>query len=203
MGLMIETVTDQRIKFAANLPPPAVETVHIFPQNRMMTIAVPAHQQLHGEHGEGSSSSCCKIGAYRRTSSAPSQEQHTARITAMPAARQSPVFLQHRRHKLPSTVPKTKQNAALRPATLATGKSTVSTTADGCDAPLNFPVPKFSSAAKVASDGEGFILVSQTTGRRWVAFSSTRKCQFGEVLRAVELTEEMTDDPPMCFAIKV
>lgn len=70
------------------------------------------------------------------------------------------------------------------------------------DGPLSFPAPKFSSALKIAEADGSFTLVSQTTRRRWSVVDSSRDCQFGEVLRAVELTEEDAV-PSAYFAIKV
>lgn len=171
-----------------------------------MTLVAPAYQQqLREEHDEGSLSSWCKITSNMRASSETSQHLHTARTAAAatPAPRQSPAFRRRRRPKLHTATQKKGLDAEARSTIPSTGSSTAHTSTDDCDGPLSFPAPKFSLAVKVASDEEGYILVSQTTGRRWVAISSARKCQFGEVLRAVELTEEISEQSPTHFAIKV
>lgn len=170
-----------------------------------MALVAPAYrQQLQENHDEGSLSPWCKIATNMRASSETSQHQRTARTAAAasPAPRQSPTFRRRRRPK-PHTDTQKKLDAAARPTIPAGGASTALTSADYCDGPLSFPAPKFSLAVKVVSDDEGYILVSQTTGRRWVAISSARKCQFGEVLRAAEITEEISEGPPTYFAIKV
>ncbi|CAM9235474.1 unnamed protein product, partial [Hapterophycus canaliculatus] len=79
--------------------------------------------------------------------------------------------------------------------------TTLSTPTDGDGSgPLKFPTPTFSPALMRIEDGS-FTLASKNTGRRWRAINSTRECQFGEVMRAMELTGE-TAAPPAYFAIK-
>lgn len=65
--------------------------------------------------------------------------------------------------------------------------------------PLSLPPPRFTAALRVHDDG-CFTLVSQATGRSWRAIDSLKECQFGEVLRAVEVTKAGTHAQ---FAIKV
>ncbi|CAM9900634.1 unnamed protein product [Scytosiphon promiscuus] len=69
----------------------------------------------------------------------------------------------------------------------------------GC-CPLTFPQAIFSTAIKVVEGGSA-TLISQMTGRRWRAVNVVRACQFGHVVRAVELTNENTPTPAS-FAIK-
>lgn len=84
-------------------------------------------------------------------------------------------------------------------------------------APLSFPPPTFGAGriisqaggARDHSDSAGYILVSEGTGRRWLAIDSIRECQFGEVVRAVELFKNAFGQwvhaagPPAYVAIKV
>lgn len=129
-----------------------------------------------------------------RHSSAPPQCQQQRRWAR---SRLPWIFRQNRRHKRPAT-PRHLDPAAARPA----AKSPL---AGGADGPLSFPAPKFSAAVKVTvAQGGSFILASQATGRRWMVISSSRKCQFGQVLRAVELTEDSdATGSSAYFAIKV
>lgn len=62
-------------------------------------------------------------------------------------------------------------------------------------APLSFPSPTFGSCRRITEPiaqgrrprGTGYTLVSGQTGRSWLVIDSIRNCQFGEVLRGVEL----------------
>ncbi|CAM9478596.1 unnamed protein product [Ectocarpus fasciculatus] len=90
-------------------------------------------------------------------------------------------------------------------ASTAGTSTSSSSTADDDDArgPLGFPEPNFSPALKVVGYDESVTLVSQATGRRWRVVDSSRECQFGEVLRAVQLSGEAAPTAaPAYFAIK-
>lgn len=139
----------------------------------------------------------------KRHSSAPSRQRMTASTTAaaVPGAQQSPLLHHHQhenQHENP-TAPRHNESAVATP--LADTSTPAGGDSGGGGGPLSFPKPKFSAALKVVEDG-GFTLVSRATGRRWMAVNSSRECQFGEVLRAVELTEDATA-PSAYFAIKV
>ncbi|CAN0373333.1 unnamed protein product, partial [Laminaria digitata] len=69
-----------------------------------------------------------------------------------------------------------------------TGPATITNTA-GSGGPLSLPPPRFTAAMRVLVDDRSFTLVSQATGRSWRAIDSLKECQFGEVLRAVEVTK--------------
>ncbi|CAM9315996.1 unnamed protein product [Ectocarpus sp. 6 AP-2014] len=127
----------------------------------------------------------------RRHRSAPTPKQRTLTTRTVP----EPVLLHQ--PKQPAT-----SHAAAPTAPVAAGTSTSGSTADDDDArgPLGFPEPSFSPALKVV-DCDSFTLVSQATGRRWRAIDSSRECQFGKVLRAVELSDEAGARPGY-FAIK-
>lgn len=163
--------------------------------------------QQHDEQLPVSWSSCRKMETSKRHASAPPQQCHR---TLLAKARQPWIFFrQRRRHGRPPT-PRYRDSAA-RPATNAPFPGTAATspaTVNGgatADAPLSFPAPKFSAAVRVAVvEGGSFILTSRPTGRRWMVVGSCRKCQFGEVLRAVELKEGAgSTGPSEYFAIKV
>ncbi|CAM9489710.1 unnamed protein product [Ectocarpus fasciculatus] len=126
----------------------------------------------------------------RRHRSAPTPQQRTPTTRTVP----EPVL---QRPKEPTT-----SHQAASTAPVAAGTSASASTADDDDArgPLGFPEPSFSPALKVV-DCDSFTLVSQATGRRWRAIDSSRECQFGEVLRAVELSGEAAARPAY-FAIK-
>lgn len=82
-------------------------------------------------------------------------------------------------------------------ATPMMAPSAIANTASG--GPLSLPPPRFTAALRVHDD-RGFMLVSQATGRSWRAIDSLKECQFGEVLRSVEVTKAGTHAQ---FAIKV
>lgn len=153
-------------------------------------MALPEHQ--HQQHqGEGMPTSWRKNNSApnKRHSSAPPQRQRTTTRT-VPHVRQ------------PST--SDHQHEGQDSATMAPFASTAAptpTVGAGRDGPMSFPTPKFSAALKEVED-DTFTLISQATKRRWRAVNSSRECQFGEVLRAVELTGEVTA-PPTYVAIKV
>eukprot|EP00752_Nemacystus_decipiens_P011255 g10003.t1 len=160
-------------------------------------------QQQHGEEIPASRSSCRKMDTNTRHSSAPPQQRHRALLAK--AARHPWIFLhQRRRHGRPAA-PRHRDSVASSPAAggapLAGAPAADSGRADG---PLSFPAPKFSAAVRVAVvQGGSFILTSRPTGRRWMVLGSCRKCQFGEVLRAVELKEGAgATGPSEYFAIK-
>ncbi|CAM9161112.1 unnamed protein product, partial [Hapterophycus canaliculatus] len=92
--------------------------------------------------------------------------------------------------------------ATTAPPTVAGAPCPPAPVGGGSGGPLRFPMATFSLALKVDDDGGSrFTLVSQKTGRRWRAVDSTRECQFGEVLRAVELTNGVVEAQEY-FAIK-
>ena len=153
-------------------------------------MTLPDHQQQQ-QQGEGLLTSWRKNNSTpgKRHASAPPPHQRTPTCT-VPDAPKTSMFHPHEDHS-EST------------ATTPSASTPIPTRAlDGDSAgPLSFPAPKFSAALKVVED-DTFTLVSQATGRRWMAVDSCRECQFGEVLRAMELTGE-TAAPPAYFAIKV
>lgn len=153
-------------------------------------MTLPDHQQQQ-QQGEGLLTSWRKNNSTpgKRHASAPPPHQRTTTRT-VPGFRQISTSDHHEDHS-EST------------ATTPSASTPIPTRAlDGDSAgPLSFPAPKFSAALKVVED-DTFTLVSQATGRRWMAVDSCRECQFGEVLRAMELTGE-TAAPPAYFAIKV
>eukprot|EP00903_Cladosiphon_okamuranus_P009712 g9237.t1 len=156
-------------------------------------MALPEHKQQYKQqqqHGEELSTSCRKNNSTpnKRHSSAPPQHQRTTTCT-VPDARQTLMFHPHEDHF---------GSAAATPSASTTTHTP--TAVVDTDDPLSFPTPKFSVALKVVED-DTVTLVSQATGRRWMAINSSRECQFGEVLRAVELTGEAAAQPAY-FAIK-
>lgn len=153
-------------------------------------MAVPACQQQQEEHGEKSSGSWRNIFSQR------------AATAARQANRQPNPWIFFRRRRRHGR----QRDSAARPTPnhTFTGTDAAPAPADGGGAdPLSLPAPEFSAAVKVLQQGASFILASQTTGRRWRTISSSRECQFGEVLRAVELTEGAASEPSAYFAIKV
>lgn len=189
--------------------PPALARIlsHCSHQTHMAFPAFPQQQQQEELPG-----SWHKMDTNTRHSSAPPPQCHKQRAASTPARQPWIFHQQRRRHGRPAT-PRHRDSAA-RPATKAplTGITTAAATptpagGGGADGPLSFPAPKFSAGVKVTVVAGGrFILASQATGRRWMVVGSSRKCQFGEVLRAVELSEDADDDAtdrPVYFAIKV
>lgn len=152
-------------------------------------MALPEHQHHQQQREELSTSwrENTSTAPNKRHSSAPPQHQRTTTRT-VPEVRQ-PSTSDHEDHTSTATTPS---------ASTTTPPRTVAGDSHG---PLSFPTPKFSAALKVVED-DTFTLVSEATGRRWMAVNSSRECQFGEVLRAVELTGEAAA-PPVYFAIKV
>eukprot|EP00903_Cladosiphon_okamuranus_P009727 g9249.t1 len=153
-------------------------------------MAQPEHKQQHKQqqhHGEELSTSWPKNNRTpnKRHSSAPPRQQRTTTST-VPDVRQPDHDVEHY-----------ETEAMTSSASTTTHIPTTVGTSDG---PLSFPTPKFSAALKVVED-DSFTLVSQATGRRWMVINSSRECQFGEVLRAVELTGEAAAQPAY-FAIK-
>lgn len=125
---------------------------------------------------------------------------------SLPFTLRKPWILCQRHAQRRPAAPRHRESAA-RPTACAPSAAAIAATtpaaADGvAHGPLNFPAPKFSAAVKVVLDGASFTLASQATGRRWMVVSPSRKCQFGEVLRAVEITEEAETEPFASFAIK-
>lgn len=169
-------------------------------------MAFPTCQKQQEKPGEellGSWRTCSKINTNTRHMSAPPQCQALRAATG----RQPWIFHQRRRHGGRPATPRHRDPAAhpaaCAPPSTGTAAATTPARADGgAEGPLSFPGPKFSAAVKVVQ-GASFILASQTTGRRWMVVSSSRKCQFGEVLRAVELIEGAATEPSLYFAIKV
>ncbi|CAM9900645.1 unnamed protein product, partial [Scytosiphon promiscuus] len=92
------------------------------------------------------------------------------------------------------------QDLATTPKTTVTDTTSPTTADNRGSGPLKFPTPIFSPALRVI-EGGNFTLVSKKTGRRWRAINSTRECQFGHVVRAVEVVDGATA-PPTYFAIK-
>lgn len=131
----------------------------------------------------------------------PSQRRTTTSSTATTTASvasSSPGWY-HRQAEQPTAFQH--QDLAATRKTSVTG-TTSEDSVDGCGGgPLKFPMATFSPALRVI-EGRSFTLVSKKTGRRWRAINSTRECQFGQVVRAVELMDEATV-PPAYFAIKV
>ncbi|CAM9314809.1 unnamed protein product [Ectocarpus sp. 6 AP-2014] len=164
-------------------------------------MALPVQQPNSGERSSSSWYEKVFKNKRRHHSSAPPSSppppQEQQRRTATTRTGPEPV---HQKPATCSTRPPHQQAASTAPDT-----STSSSTADDDDArgPLSFPEPNFSPALKVVDYDDSVTLVSQATGRRWRVVDSSRGCQFGEVLRAVELSGEAAPAvPPAYFAIK-
>lgn len=126
----------------------------------------------------------------------PAQQQHSRRLLA--SWREDNIKIKRHSSAPP---PKIRSTTPSAPAS-STATAASSSPAETYDQ-LSFPMPTFSKALKVIED-ESYTLRSQATGRCWRAVSSSRECQFGEVLRAVEVTdEEAAASSPAYFAIKV
>lgn len=91
-------------------------------------------------------------------------------------------------------------SAATTKAPVARTTSVGTTQKKGDEGPLKFPEATFSLAVRGAHQGR-ITLTSQRTGRCWKVIGSTRKCQFGLVVRAQELVDGAPK--PGYFAIKV
>eukprot|EP00752_Nemacystus_decipiens_P001930 g1859.t1 len=152
-------------------------------------MALPEHQQQQ-QQGEELLASWRKNSSKRHSSAPPPHQRTTTTTRTVPEVRQTSTSDHHEDHH--------ESAAATTPP--ASRTTPLSTAMRGSDGPLSFPAPKFSAAVKLVED-DTFTLLSQTTGRRWMAVNSSRECQFGEVLRAVELTGEASK-PPAYFAIK-
>lgn len=125
----------------------------------------------------------------------PAHQQHSRRL--LTSWREDNIKI--KRH---SSAPPPKIRTATASAPVSSTATAASSSAETYDQ-LSFPMPTFSKALKVI-ENESYTLRSQSTGRRWRAVSSSRECQFGEVLRAVEVTdEEAAASSPAYFAIKV
>lgn len=186
--------------------------VHLHPvahdtQESKMALSVRQPQQENSSEGLPSSWRCNNNSVKKkRHSSAPPPQRTTASTTAFAEAQASPSHNvvnrshrnHHHEHHEPPTAPQHSDSAA---ATTPAAVATSAPSNGDSSGPLSFPKPKFSAALKVVEDG-GFTLVSRATGRRWMAVNSSRECQFGEVLRVVELTEDAAA-PLAYFAVKV
>lgn len=170
-------------------------------------MALPTQQQH--QHFSQEPSSCswtensCTTNK-RHSSVTPPQEVGVATRTGRDE-RRSPIYHQHR----PDS-PITPQYhhyhhlaATTTPTFAGTSFASAPNVGGSGGGPLSFPAPEFSAALKVVEADGSFTLISQATGRRWSTVNSTRDCQFGEVLRAVESTEEVDVEPSAYFAIKV
>lgn len=176
-------------------------------------MALSVHNPQQEEHNQELPSSWRKKNSIKkRHSSAPPQQRVTASTAVLPDAQRS-LFHHlvhpdhrhhhehHEHHEHPTVPQQSGSKAITTPVAVATTPTPTGGDSSSSGGPLSFPKPRFSAALKVVEDA-GFTLVSRATGRRWMAVNSSRKCQFGEVLRAVELTEDATA-PLRYVAIKV
>ncbi|CAM9696978.1 unnamed protein product [Ectocarpus sp. 4 AP-2014] len=125
----------------------------------------------------------------------PAQKQHSRRLLA--SWREDNIKI--KRH---SSAPPPKIHSTTTSAPSSSTATAASPPSAETYDQLSFPMPTFSKALKVIGN-ESYTLRSQATGRRWRAVSSSRECQFGEVLRAVEvIDEEVAASSPAYFAIK-
>lgn len=126
----------------------------------------------------------------------PAQQQHSRQLLLTSWREDNTKIKRH------SSAPPPKTRTTTTSAPASSTATAASSSAESYDQ-LNFPMPTFSKALKVI-ENESYTLRSQGTGRRWRAVTSSRECQFGEVLRAVEVTdEEAAASSPAYFAIKV
>lgn len=145
------------------------------------------------------------ISTNKRHSSVPPQQDVGATTRTGPDEQQSPLHHHHLQPEYPARATPTSQHhlaAIMTPRLAGTAllTHTPSDVGSSGGGPRGFPTPNFSAAVKVVETDGSFTLVSQTTGRRWRSVNSSRQCQFGEVLRAVELADA---GPSAYFAIKV
>ncbi|CAM9555959.1 unnamed protein product [Scytosiphon promiscuus] len=156
----------------------------------------PQHQKQQQDSGEPSSSLRESKARHKRHSSAPPPRRRTtstSSVSTTASASSSPDRDQQEPEN--RTAPRRQESPVTMKTPAPEIGSPALTDGDG-HGPLKFPMATFSPALAGIEDGS-FTLVSKKTGRRWRAINSTRECQFGEVMRAMELTGEASAPPAL------
>lgn len=194
---------DGTLSPSLSLSVPAVNQCHCFPH---MHPAAPLSRtgmllstnQEHDTVPYGGSSCGSSTKRFRRTSSCPTSTTSTS--STQP---------QHGRNIAHDQFSDTASN----PHGAMTQATTPHVAPSAAAAALSFPQAKFAAGRRIVDkSGAFYTLVSQATGRCWRAIDSVRECQFGEVLRAVEIRKSPSSGKwehatvasrPTFFAIKV